>query len=93
MRNETPYLCGVGADSVLRYTVNGESDPVCSLRVFFDRPKPNGDGEFEDKWGFWMDASRWGTRGESAARLLKKGSRVSVTGELYEETWQDKESG
>ena len=40
-----------------------------------------------------MDASLWGTRGESAARLLKKGSRVSVTGELYEETWQDKESG
>ena len=40
-----------------------------------------------------MDASRWGTRGESAARLLKKGSRVSVTGELYERTWQDEESG
>ena len=25
--------------------------------------------------------------------MLKKGARVVVTGELYEETWQDKETG
>ena len=83
----------LGADPELRYTASGESEPVCSLRIFFDRPKPDGNGGFENKGGFWMDTNLWGTRGETAARLLKKGARVLVTGELYEDTWQDKDNG
>jgi single-strand DNA-binding protein len=93
MSNKFSGRGNLGADPELRYTVGEDSDPVCSLRIFFDRPKPDGNGGFEDKGGFWMDASLWGARGETAARLLKKGARVAVTGELYEEAWQDKESG
>jgi len=93
MSNKFSGRGNLGADPELRYTAGGDSDPVCSLRIFFDRPKPDGNGGFEDKGGFWMDASLWGARGETAARLLKKGARVAVTGELYEEAWQDKESG
>ena len=83
----------LGADPEIRYTAGGENEPVCSLRIFFDRPKPDGNGGFEDKGGFWLDTNLWGARGEAAARLLKKGARVLVTGELYEDTWQDRETG
>ena len=27
------------------------------------------------------------------AKLLKKGARVAVTGDLYEDTWQEKDTG
>ena len=93
MSNKFSGRGNLGADPELRFTAGGESDPVCSLRIYFDRPKPDGKGRFEDKGGFWIDTNLWGTRGETAARLLKKGARVVVTGELYEETWQDKETG
>ena len=83
----------LGADPELRYTPGDDSQAVCALRVFFDRPKPDGNGGFEDKGGFWMNVAYWGTRGEAAHRVLEKGARVTVAGELHEETWQDKQSG
>ena len=83
----------LGADPELRYTPGEDAQAVCALRVFFDRPKPDGSGGFEDKGGFWMNISYWGVRGEAAGRVLKKGARVAVGGELHEETWQDKETG
>jgi single-strand DNA-binding protein len=93
MANKFSGRGNLGADPELRYTAGEDSEPVCSLRVFFDRPKPDGNGGFDDKGGFWLDVSLWGTRGEAAAQLLKKGARVSVSGELYEDAWQDNESG
>jgi len=93
MANKFSGRGNLGTDPELRYTAGEDSEPVCSLRVFFDRPKPDGNGGFDDKGGFWLDVSLWGTRGEAAARLLKKGTRVSVMGELYEDAWQDNESG
>lgn len=35
-----------------------------------------------DKDATWFDCSLWGTRGESLAQYLTKGSKVCVTGEL-----------
>ena len=93
MANRFSGRGNLGADPELRYTAGEDSEPVCSLRIFFDRPKPDGNGGFDDKGGFWLDVSLWGTRGEAAAQLLKKGARVSVSGELYEDAWQDKDSG
>jgi single-strand DNA-binding protein len=93
MSNKFSGRGNLGADPELRYTAGEDSEPVCSLRIFFDRPKPDGNGGFEDRGGFWLDASLWGKRGEAAARLLRKGARVSVSGELYEEAWQDKDTG
>jgi len=87
MANKFSGRGNLGADPEIRYTAGEDSEPVCSLRVFFDRPKPDGNGGFDDKGGFWLDVSLWGTRGEAAARLLKKGARVSVSGELYEDAW------
>ena len=93
MANKFSGRGNLGADPELRYTAGEDGEPVCSLRIFFDRPKPDGNGGFDDKGGFWLDVSLWGTRGEAAAQLLKKGARVSVSGELYEDAWQDNESG
>ena len=93
MANKFSGRGNLGADPELRYTAGEDSEPVCSLRIFFDRPKPDGNGGFDDKGGFWLDVSLWGTRGETAAQLLKKGARVSVSGELYEDVWQNNESG
>lgn len=92
MANKFSGRGNLGADPELRYTAGEDSEPVCSLRIFFDRPKPDGNGGFDDKGGFWLDVNLWGTRGEAAARLLKKGARVSVSGELYEDAWQDRDS-
>ncbi|MEX0729790.1 MAG: single-stranded DNA-binding protein [Aquisalimonadaceae bacterium] len=84
----------LGAAPVLRHTEsNGESLSVVNLRVYFDRPKPDGDGGFEDKGGFWMNVAYWGRNAENIARLLRKGSRIFVDGELLESSWTDRESG
>lgn len=84
----------LGAAPTLRHAEHGgESTPVANLRIFFDRPKPDGNGGFEDKGGFWMDVALWGARAETAARLLPKGARVRVEGELFESTWADRETG
>ena len=84
----------LGAAPTLRHAERGgESTPVTNLRIFFDRPKPDGNGGFEDKGGFWLDVAVWGPRAEQAARLLPKGARVHVEGELFESTWSDRETG
>jgi single-strand DNA-binding protein len=93
MSNKFSGRGNLGADPELRYTPGDASEPVCSMRVYFDRPKPDGKDGFEDKGGFWLDVSYWGARGEAAAKLLKKGARVAVTGDLYEDSWQDKDTG
>jgi hypothetical protein len=52
MANEFSGRGNLGADPELRYTASEDSAPVCLLRVFFDRPKPDGNGGFDDKGGF-----------------------------------------
>ena len=81
------------APTLKHVDVEGEKRAVASMRIYFDRQVPNGDGEFEDRGGFWLDVSLWGPRAETAARLLDKGARVAVSGSLVQRTWEDKESG
>ena len=73
--------------------VKGEERRVAEMRVFFDDYKPDGNGGFEQKGGFWLSASVWDQRGEQAAQLLRKGARVHVAGRLAEQEWTDKNSG
>jgi single-strand DNA-binding protein len=71
-----------------------ESRSVCNLRVYFDRQVPDRqDGGFKDKGGFWITVDIWGFRADEAMRLLKKGSRIFVKGNLREESWTDESSG
>ncbi|QIT54411.1 single-stranded DNA-binding protein [Aquisalimonas sp. 2447] len=84
----------LGTAPILRHTENGsgEAVPVASLRVYFDRRKPAGD-DFEDRGGFWANVSLWGYRAEAAARLLPKGARVAIEGELFQSAWEDRDTG
>ncbi|HGY89646.1 MAG TPA: single-stranded DNA-binding protein [Planctomycetes bacterium] len=81
------------APTLKHVEVDGEKRAVASMRIFFDRSVPDGNGGFEDKGGFWLDVSLWGPRAETAARLLDKGARVAVSGSLVQRTWEDKDSG
>ncbi len=62
--------------------VKGEDRKVAEMRVFFDEYSRNEDGEFEQDGGLWLGVSIWGQRAEAAARLLRRGARVNVEGQL-----------
>lgn len=69
-------------------TVNGENRQVAEMRMYCDRPVPDGDDGFKDKGGFWLNVSRWGAAAEHAARVLDKGFRVKVEGTLVQNSWE-----
>ncbi len=62
--------------------INGEDRKVAEMRIFFDEYSRNADGDFEQDGGMWLGVSIWGQRAEAAARLLRRGARVSVEGQL-----------
>lgn len=69
-------------------TVDGEQRQVADMRVYFDRPVPDGDGGFEDKGGFWRTVSVWDKRAEHAARILRGGMGIRVEGTEVLHTWE-----
>lgn len=84
----------LGADPELKQvTVDGEPRAVLDLRVYFDRPVPDGDDDFEDKGGFWLNVALWGPRAQRLQSLLKKGMRVHLEGTLVSQIWDDPDSG
>lgn len=64
----------IGKDAVLRRTQAGE--PVLGFSVAVD------DGYGENKSTMWFDVNLWGKRGQSLEPHLKKGVRVTVSGEF-----------
>lgn len=90
MSNHFSGIGNLGKAPALRTVeVDGEPRPVADLRVYFDRSVPTGGGRFEDQGGFWLSVAIWGARGESAARVLRKGVRVYLEGTLREEVWDE----
>jgi single-strand DNA-binding protein len=73
--------------------IKGEDRMVCNMRVFFDEFGHNEAGELEQKGGFFMSVALWGKKGEDAARHLRKGARVHVSGRLEESSFKDKDTG
>lgn len=67
---------------------DGEDNDVVNLRIYFDRPVPDGEGNFEDKKGFWLNVEVWGGRATHVARLCAKGSRVAVIGSLMDDSYE-----
>lgn len=64
----------IGKDAVLRRTQGGE--PVLGFSVAVD------DGYGENKSTMWFDVNIWGKRGQALEPHLKKGTKVTVAGEL-----------
>lgn len=73
----------VGADAELRTTQSGEK--VLSFRV------ANDIGFGERRTTQWVDCSLWGKRGESIANYVKKGDKITVSGEVKLEEFQGKD--
>lgn len=71
--------------------IGDEMRDVLELRVYFDCPVPDGDGNYADKGGFWLNANLWGHRAKALSELLDKGMRVRAEGTLIQETWEDRE--
>lgn len=72
---------------------DGKHHPVINVSVRFDQQVPDGGGGYKDAGGYWLPVSYWGKRAEQVAKLLKKGARVTVRGDLYLDVWTDKETG
>ena len=73
------------ADAPTLKTVNisGKDRKVAEMRVMFDEYSyDDATKEYVQDGGFWMGVSIWDQRAEDAARLLRKGCRVSVDGSL-----------
>ena len=74
MSNHFAGRGNLGADPDLKHVeIDGEPRAVAALRIYFDRPVPDGDGGFTDKGGFWLPVNLWGPKAETIAKLLRKG--------------------
>ena len=81
--HNTASLTGnLGADPELRWFDSGKAKAQFTLAVRTGKDKP----------ADWFEIQAWGQTAERAAELLKKGSRVVVSGSLRQERWQDKET-
>ena len=89
MSNEFRGTGNAGDLPVLKTVMVGnEERQVAELRVFFDEYRQDGNGGVEQAGGFWLDVNVWGERhAAEVARLVKKGTRVHVTGRLVESRW------
>lgn len=94
MSNRFEGSGNLGKAPALRNISTADGDrKVCDLWVYFDRPRRQGDGSFEEDGGFFMAVSLWGSRAENAMKLFTKGMRVYVEGNMRLETWEDSSEG
>lgn len=70
----------VGADAELRTTQSGEK--VLSFRV------ANDIGFGDRRTAQWVDCSYWGKRAEAVSSYVRKGDKITVSGELKLEDFQ-----
>lgn len=82
------------ANAHISFTGTLGQDPVIlsngglRLRVAVnERAKNPTTGEWEDKYSSWYTVKVWGALADSSKKLLKKGIEVTITGDIYEETW------
>jgi len=81
----------IGSAPEYREFPNGNDEPrrLLRLNVYFDNPVPTGDGEFEDRGGFWAPVEIWHRDAEHWKILYQKGMRVLVQGRMVHEVWED----
>lgn len=77
----------LGRDPDFQTTQSGQMVAKFSLAV--RQPKKQG----QDQPPFWVKVEVWGKQAEYVANFLKKGASVCVTGQVAEESWNDKNTG
>lgn len=80
---------------VLRFVnVGTEKRAVADMRIYCAKLFRDAAGELKERPdSFWMNVSLWGSKAERAAKLLTKGARVCVIGELGQQKWVNQETG
>jgi single-strand DNA-binding protein len=90
MFNQTILVGHLGGAPELRYTQNQKAVLNFSMATSSAVP-PSRDGE---EWGErteWHRVVIWGPRAEGLSKILGKGFRVCIVGELRTREWQDKQ--
>ena len=72
----------------------GEARPLLKFTIKYDRliKTNNPEHPYEDKGGFWINIDFWGRDAEALSKLLQKGMRVRIEGELRMDSWPDKDN-
>ena len=90
-RDNSVVITGnLSRDPELRF--GGSGTPVLRLSVAVNKSKKNDSGGWDNE-GMFFDVTAFGDLAENVASSLVKGNRVTVTGRLDVEKWQDKETG
>ena len=84
--NKVFLIGNLTKDPELSETSNGTA--VCVLNIAVNRKYQNSDGE---KVVDFFKITAWRSLAENCGRYLKKGSKVSVVGELNNQTYEDKD--
>jgi single-strand DNA-binding protein len=79
----------LGNDAEMRYSASGA--PFLRFNVASNYRTRTPEGEWQDKTE-WVRVTVTGTRTESLAQYLRKGSRVYVDGRLEARPWTDREN-
>ena len=74
---------GIGKDAELRYTPN--QDAVCSFSLALSS------GFGDKKVTTWLNCNVWGSRAETLAPMLLKGTTVGIVGELTNRPYKAKD--
>lgn len=83
--NKVILMGNLGEDPELRHTATG--NPVLKLRLATTRRYKDKDGEWKDA-GEWHNVIVWGKRGEALERILSKGSKILVEGEMRTSSYE-----
>jgi single-strand DNA-binding protein len=81
--NSVNLIGRVGNDIELRYTPSGKAVTEISLAV--------DDGWGENKKTAWIGVTVWGQTAEIAAKYVRKGDQIGVSGRLSQEEWEGKD--
>ena len=90
MNNYSTVTGNLTADPELKYFDSGSVKTTFSVAC--TRTWKGADGEKQEQTSF-IDVTAWRFLAEDAARALTKGSRVSVSGRIEQQSWDDKETG
>jgi single-strand DNA-binding protein len=86
MLNSVSVIGNLGQDPDLRYTQQGLA--VANLNIAVSEHFRDGNGDAQ-KRTHWFRATAFGRTAEIAGEYLRKGSKVGISGQLVQRTWQD----
>lgn len=83
--NKVAITGNLGADPELRMTSSGKY--VLTFNVAVNESVPDGNGGWSDRAN-WIEVTVFGNRASALENLLKKGTKVAVSGRLRYREWE-----